>query len=148
MATNEQRREAAKRKLAAQQAHRVERAQKQKRNTTIAVVATVLVVAVAAGGVYALTAAWGGGDTEPADPAAQAQQDTGPDTSGLPVVPLPTRPTIQVPVSSRGTAPPGPSSAVEASTSTIGSRRRAAAIASPSRVWAFSRCRSASISRW
>ena len=93
MATNEQRREAAKRKLAAQQAHRVERAQKQKRNTTIAVVATVLVVAVAAGGVYALTAAWGGGDTEPADPAAQAQQDTGPDTSGLPVVPLPTRPT-------------------------------------------------------
>ncbi|MEV1290598.1 peptidylprolyl isomerase [Pseudonocardia sp. NPDC049635] len=93
MATNEQRREAAKRKLAAQQARRAERAQKQKRNTTIAVVATVLVVAVAAGGVYALTAAWGGGEAEPADPAAQAQQNSGPDTSGLPVAPLPVRPT-------------------------------------------------------
>jgi len=93
VATNEQRREAAKRKLAAQQARRAERAQKQKRNTTIAVVATVLVVAVAAGGVYALTAAWGGGEAEPADPAAQAQQNSGPDTSGLPVAPLPVRPT-------------------------------------------------------
>ncbi|ALE73198.1 peptidylprolyl isomerase [Pseudonocardia sp. EC080610-09] len=90
MATNEQRREAAKRKLAAQQAHRAERAEKRKRTTTIAAVATVLVVALAAGGVYALTAAWGG--PEEAAPPAQAQGD-GPDTSGLPTVPLPQRPT-------------------------------------------------------
>src|ERR1041385_7529118 len=39
-------------------------------------------------------------------------------------------------------------SGVRASTSTIGRRRRAAAIASPSRVWAFSRIRSRSSSAW
>jgi peptidyl-prolyl cis-trans isomerase B (cyclophilin B) len=91
VATNEQRREAAKRKLAAQQVHRAERAEKRKRTTTIAAVATVLVVALAAGGVYALTSAWGG--PEETDPAAAAQGGGGPDTSGLPTVPLPQRPT-------------------------------------------------------
>ena len=90
MATNEQRREAAKRKLAAQQANRAQQAEKRKRNTTIAAVATVLVVALVAGGVYLLTSAWAG--PSDADPAAAAQGG-GPDTSGLPTVPLPQRPT-------------------------------------------------------
>ncbi|MBP2368720.1 peptidylprolyl isomerase [Pseudonocardia parietis] len=90
MATNEQRREAAKRKLAAQQANRAQQAEKRKRNTTIAAVATVLVVALVASGVYLLTSAWAGPDD--ADPAAAAQGG-GPDTSGLPAVPLPQRPT-------------------------------------------------------
>src|SRR6266567_3942680 len=46
------------------------------------------------------------------------------------------------------TAPRSPISRVVPSTSTMGSRRRAAAIASPSRVWAFSRTRNASSSAW
>ena len=98
MATNEQRREAAKRKLAAQQAHRVERAEKRKRTTTIAAVATVVVVALVAGAVYLVTSAWSGPDgvdgsgPDGTDPAAAAQGG-GPDTSGLPTAPLPQRPT-------------------------------------------------------
>src|SRR5215470_18053980 len=44
--------------------------------------------------------------------------------------------------------PAGPVSARPASTSTMGRRRRAAAIASPSRVCAFSRTRSRSSSAW
>lgn len=92
MATNEQRREAAKRKLEAQQARRAEREQKRKRNTTIAAVVTVLVVVLAAVGIYALTSAWGGpGDSTP--PAAAPPAGNGPDTSGLPTVALPKRPT-------------------------------------------------------
>lgn len=47
-------------------------------------------------------------------------------------------------VSMSGTSPAPPTIGVAGSTSTIGSRRRAAAIASPSRVCAFSRTRSAS----
>lgn len=62
MATNEQRREAAKRKLSAQQAHRTEQAAKRKRTTTIAAVSTVVVVAVAAIGVSLLAGAWNDGD--------------------------------------------------------------------------------------
>lgn len=90
MTTNEQRREAAKRKLAAQQAHRSERAAKRKRTTTIAAVVTVLVVVLAAAGLYALTTAWSGpGDA----PAGGENAAAGPDTSGLPTVPLPQRPT-------------------------------------------------------
>src|SRR5216683_2678075 len=50
--------------------------------------------------------------------------------------------------SSRVSGPRGPVSGVAASTSTMGRRRRAAAIASPSRVCAFSRTRSASSSAW
>ena len=50
--------------------------------------------------------------------------------------------------SSRVSGPWGPISARSASTSTMGRRRRAAAIASPSRVCAFSRTRSASSSAW
>src|ERR1700761_3720336 len=50
--------------------------------------------------------------------------------------------------SSRVTGPCGPVSVRLASTSTMGSRRRAAAIASPSRVCAFSRIRSLSSSAW
>src|ERR1700761_1173785 len=46
------------------------------------------------------------------------------------------------------TAPRSPISGVAASTSTIGNRRRAAAMASPSFVWAFSRTRKASSSDW
>src|SRR6202023_2389629 len=46
------------------------------------------------------------------------------------------------------TAPRSPMSDVAPSTSTIGSRRRAAAMASPSLVWAFSRTRNASSSAW
>lgn len=81
------RREAAKRKLANQQAHRAERARKRKRTATIASIATVVVVVVAVIAVYALS---GSDSTTPeaAPPAA-----AGPDTSGLPVTPLPTRPT-------------------------------------------------------
>src|ERR1039457_5336318 len=51
-------------------------------------------------------------------------------------------------VSSSVTSPCGPINFVVGSTSTIGSRRRAAAIASPSRVCAFSRTRNASSSAW
>nr|WP_222132047.1 peptidylprolyl isomerase [Pseudonocardia sp. C8] len=72
--------------MAAQQARRAERAAKRKRTTTIAAVATVLVVALVAAVVYALTSAWSG----PAEPAAAGG---GPDTSALPTVPLPQRPT-------------------------------------------------------
>src|SRR5215472_3633528 len=50
--------------------------------------------------------------------------------------------------SSSVSAPPSPMSGVAASTSTIGSRRRAAAMASPSCVCAFSRIRKASSSAW
>src|SRR5919112_4808706 len=50
--------------------------------------------------------------------------------------------------SSRVTGPEGPISPVSASTSTTGRRRRAAAIASSSRVCAFSRARSSSSSAW
>src|SRR6266567_5455875 len=50
--------------------------------------------------------------------------------------------------SSRVSGPCGPVSARLASTSTMGRRRRAAAIASPSRVCAFSRTRSLSSSAW
>src|SRR5215469_11006546 len=50
--------------------------------------------------------------------------------------------------SSKVTGPCGPASARLASTSTMGRRRRAAAIASPSRVCAFSRARSLSSSAW
>src|SRR5258708_11365087 len=50
--------------------------------------------------------------------------------------------------SSSVTVPCGPVSARLASTSTMGRRRRAAAIASPSRVCAFSRTRSPSSSAW
>ena len=50
--------------------------------------------------------------------------------------------------SSRVSGPWGPISARLASTSTMGRRRRAAAIASPSRVCAFSRTRSLSSSAW
>src|ERR1022692_780612 len=50
--------------------------------------------------------------------------------------------------SSRVSGPRGPVSARLASTSTMGRRRRAAAIASPSRVCAFSRTRSRSSSAW
>ncbi|MFP5068326.1 peptidylprolyl isomerase [Pseudonocardia nantongensis] len=90
MATNEQRREAAKRKLAAQQEHRSERAAKRKRTTTIAAIGTVVVVVLAVAGFYAVTAAWSGSD----DPAAGGDSAAaGPDTSGLPTVPLPQRPT-------------------------------------------------------
>ena len=46
------------------------------------------------------------------------------------------------------TAPRSPMSGVAPSTSTMGSRRRAAAMASPSLVCAFSRTRSASSSAW
>src|SRR4051812_46040024 len=46
--------------------------------------------------------------------------------------------------SRNGTGPSGPTTSTVPSNSTIGSRRRAAAIASPSRVWAFSRTRSSS----
>src|SRR6266567_5695772 len=50
--------------------------------------------------------------------------------------------------SSKVSGPAGPVSGVVASTSTMGRRRRAAAIASPSRVCAFSRARSRSSSAW
>src|SRR5262245_3071105 len=46
------------------------------------------------------------------------------------------------------TTPRSPMSGVAPSTSTMGSRRRAAAMASPSLVWAFSRTRNASSSAW
>src|SRR4051812_16475429 len=46
--------------------------------------------------------------------------------------------------SRNGTGPSGPTTSTVPSNSTIGSRRRAAAMASPSRVWAFSRTRSSS----
>lgn len=55
VATNEMRREAAKRKLANQQAHRAERARRRKRTATIAAVVTIVVVVVAVIVVYALS---------------------------------------------------------------------------------------------
>ncbi len=111
MATNEQRREAAKRKLEAQQARRAEREQKRKRNTTIAAVVTVLVVVLAAVGIYALTSAWGGPDD--ATPAAAAPPaGDGPDTSGLPTVALPKRPTA-LPASVDCTYPRAPEPAAK-----------------------------------
>ena len=82
------RREAAKRKLANQQAHRAERARTRKRTATIASIATVVVVVVAVIGIYALT-----GNSSTTTPDAAPPAAAGPDTSGLPVTPLPTRPT-------------------------------------------------------
>ncbi|WP_226362621.1 peptidylprolyl isomerase [Pseudonocardia sp. ICBG1142] len=111
MATNEQRREAAKRKLEAQQARRAEREQKRKRNTTIAAVVTVLVVVLAAVGIYALTSAWGGPD-DATPPAAAPPAGDGPDTSGLPTVPLPKRPTA-LPASVDCTYPRAPEPAAK-----------------------------------
>jgi peptidyl-prolyl cis-trans isomerase B (cyclophilin B) len=71
VATNQMRREAAKRKLAGQQARRVARAARRRR---IAVISSVSVVVLVLVGVVALsTVGRGGGDTEPAaDPAASA----------------------------------------------------------------------------
>ncbi|WP_130290502.1 peptidylprolyl isomerase [Pseudonocardia sediminis] len=102
MATNEMRREAAKRKLANQQAHRAERARKRKRTATIASIATVVVVVVAVIAVFALTGNGSSTDTEAAAPPPA----NGPDTSGLPVAPLPTRPTA-LPASVNCTYTPG-----------------------------------------
>lgn len=90
VATNQMRREAAKRKLAHQQANRVERARQRKRTATIASIATVVVVVIAVIAIYALS---GGGTTTTPEAAPPPPAATGPDTSGLPVSPLPTRPT-------------------------------------------------------
>ncbi len=71
------RREAAKRKLANQQKRREEQARRRKRTTTIASIVTVVVVIAAGVGIYAY---------------ATAPEQLGPDTSGIAVAPLPTRP--------------------------------------------------------
>jgi peptidyl-prolyl cis-trans isomerase B (cyclophilin B) len=77
VATNQMRREAAKRKLANQQKRREEQAVRRKRNTTIAAIATVVVVIAAGIGVYVY---------------ATAPEQLGPDTSAMPTAPLPKRP--------------------------------------------------------
>ena len=97
VATNEMRREAAKRKLASQQKRREEHARKRKRNSTVAAVATVLVVVAAAVGIYLYASA----PDAPEPPAA-----LGPDTSGVPTTPLPTRPQA-LPASVNCTYTPG-----------------------------------------
>ncbi|MFP5021452.1 peptidylprolyl isomerase [Pseudonocardia phyllosphaerae] len=62
MATNQQRREAAKRKLEAQQKHRAEREARRKKVTAIASIATVVVVVIAVVAVFLLRDAWSGPD--------------------------------------------------------------------------------------
>lgn len=88
VSTNQVRREAAKRKLAHQQANRVERDRRRKRGAAIVAVVTVVVVVLVVVGIYLLS---GSGDTT--EQAAAPPPATGPDTSGIPVTPLPTRPT-------------------------------------------------------
>ena len=84
MATNQMRREAAKRKLAGQQARRAARAARRRR---IAVITSVSVVVVVLVGVVALsTVGRGGGDTDPAaDPAASAAPPAGAEPAAGPV---------------------------------------------------------------
>ena len=84
MATNQMRREAAKRKLAGQQARRAARAARRRR---IAVITSVSVVVVVLVGVVALsTVGRGGGDTDPAaDPAASAAPPAGAEPAAGPI---------------------------------------------------------------
>jgi peptidyl-prolyl cis-trans isomerase B (cyclophilin B) len=90
VATNQMRREAAKRKLATQQKRRAERARRRQRIAIITSAAVVVVVVV--GVVLLSTIGSGGGDTPPA--AQPAAPGAGAPTS-IPTesVPLPTRPT-------------------------------------------------------
>lgn len=72
MATNQMRREAAKRKLERQRQRRAEQAARRKK---IAVITSVAVAVLVVAGVVALSFA-GGGDEPPAEPAAQPAQPT------------------------------------------------------------------------
>jgi peptidyl-prolyl cis-trans isomerase B (cyclophilin B) len=72
VATNQMRREAAKRKLERQQQRRIEQAQKRKRNVVITVVGVVAAVAVIAVVFASLPAAQPTDPAAPADPAATA----------------------------------------------------------------------------
>ena len=99
VATNQMRRDAAKRKLASQQARR---AQKEARRRRIAVISSAAVVVLVLVAVVALSMVGRGGDTAaPADPAASnaasasAQPATGTTPESIPteIAALPTRPT-------------------------------------------------------
>ncbi|ANY09533.1 peptidylprolyl isomerase [Pseudonocardia sp. HH130630-07] len=112
MATNEQRRDAAKRKLAAQEVNRTERAAKRRRTTTISVVATVAVVAIVAAGLWAVTSAWSGPEPAPeaAAPAAAPAAPAAPGTVNCSYSPgEPAAKPVQAPpngpVSNQGTVP-------------------------------------------
>jgi peptidyl-prolyl cis-trans isomerase B (cyclophilin B) len=120
VATNQMRREAAKRKLERQQARRVEQAKKRKRNaliTAIAVVVAVLVVVVV------LVNLPSGGETEP-DPAAEPTPTAvTPESIPTEIVALPQRTTplpdptscAYTPDGSGGTAALPPADGVSAS---------------------------------
>lgn len=82
MPTNQQRREAAKRKLERQLARRVER---QRRRRTIGVIVTVAAVIVVVGGVYVLVTSGHGNSTAAANPSAS--QSAAPTTTTAPGVP-------------------------------------------------------------
>lgn len=86
MATNQMRREAAKRKLERRQERRVEQTKRRRR---VAVITSVAVVVVVVAGVVALSTL-GGGDDAPAPPAASAV-----DPASIPteIAPLPVRST-------------------------------------------------------
>ncbi len=97
MATNQMRREAAKRKLAGQQTRRVQQAARRRR---VAVISSASVVALVLVGIVALSTLGGGADpAAPADPAASAAPSAAPPAGAAPeaipteVVALPTRPT-------------------------------------------------------
>lgn len=95
VATNQMRREAAKRKLARQQERRVQQA---KRRRQIAVITSVAVVVVVVVGVVLLTTLPKGGDTaaapsDAATPTSEAAAAKTPASIPTAVVPLPKRPT-------------------------------------------------------
>jgi peptidyl-prolyl cis-trans isomerase B (cyclophilin B) len=92
VATNQMRREAAKRKLARQQERRV---QQVKRRRRIAVITSVAVVVVVVVGVVLLTTLPRGSDAPAADVAAPTSAAAAKTPASIPtaVVPLPTRPT-------------------------------------------------------
>ena len=105
VATNQMRRDAAKRKLAGQQARRVQQAARRRR---VAVISSASVVALVLVGIVALSTLGGGDDpAAPADPAASAAPSapappTGATPEAIPteVVALPTRPTALPPTAS------------------------------------------------
>jgi peptidyl-prolyl cis-trans isomerase B (cyclophilin B) len=89
VATNQMRREAAKRKLARQQERRVERARRRQR---VAIITTVAVVVVVVVGVVLLYTIDSGGTEPAAQPAAEPTAFT-PESISTEIAPLPTRPT-------------------------------------------------------
>lgn len=110
MATNQMRREAAKRKLANQQKHREDRARRQKRVAVISSAAAVVVVVVAV--VLLVTAPWQSNDPAPVAAPADAAQNVPTEPAPVPVRPtaLPASVDCSYPAGEQASKPVNPPS--------------------------------------